>query len=77
MPPWYDPTTNRHLRLEHAESKPWRAFIGARALAPMDLPELSLEQGPELLAHECNLDVGIDILIALLLLFLPLLLGGC
>jgi len=50
--------------------KPWRAFIGARALAPMDLLEL-------LLAHKCNPDVGIYILVALLLLFLPLLLGRC
>jgi hypothetical protein len=47
MPPWYGPATDRHPRLEHAETKPWRAFIGARALAPVDLLELSLEQGPE------------------------------
>ena len=47
MPPWYGPTTDRHPQLEHAESKPWKAFIGSRALAPVDLPELSLEQGPE------------------------------
>jgi hypothetical protein len=47
MPPWYGLATDRHLWLEHVESKPWRAFIGARALAPVDLLEVSLEQGPE------------------------------
>ena len=88
MPPWYGPAIDRHPWLEHVESKPWRAFIGARALTLVDLLELSLEQRPEhhldwfhepeqFLAHECNPDVGIDILVALLLLFLPLFLGGC
>jgi len=47
MPPWYGPATDHHPWLEHVESKPWRAFIGARALAPIDLLELSLEQEPE------------------------------
>jgi hypothetical protein len=47
MPPWYVPATDHHPCLEHAKSKLWIAFIGARALAPVDLLELSLEQGPE------------------------------
>ena len=46
MHPWYGPAIDRHLWLEHAETKPWRPFIGASALALVDLPELSLEQGP-------------------------------
>ena len=47
MPPCYGPATDRHPWLEHAKLKPWRAFIGAGALASVDLSELSLEQGPE------------------------------
>jgi hypothetical protein len=47
MPPWYGLSTDRHPRLEDVESKPWRAFNGARALALVDLLEVSLEQGPE------------------------------
>jgi hypothetical protein len=47
MPPWYGPATDHHPLLEQVKSKPWRAFIGVRALALVDLLELSLEQGPE------------------------------
>ena len=47
MPPWYGPATDRHPWLKVVESKPWRAFIEARVLAPVDLLELSLEQGLE------------------------------